>query len=589
MVSSVSKGLSALHRDERAQVSYLAVAAALLFVSTIAMVINSNDIVKERVRNQEVADVVALSAVTWHARGLNIISFVNVLNTKLLSMTVLVNSLHKTLPVVIAVGEVQYGILQGLAAAPTPAAPAFAVAAGVVRGQLAGLKVVKSGIKSIYNSVTKCVGGTGKAAWKIMGALSTASGAVPATVTAASNATPLLIAQQNYASFGMAVNGGALTRTTPTLPVKKGDISDFCEPMKSGGPGFELDGYAEGDGPVRLGKRIWDIAFILVANMFPHPIFYGFYNFELTALGCDGEPRSEEQDQAQGEVEPTNFDTLGQCRKYNATATWDRFESETAWISNGSLKSADFVQWAQLDGSNRPAGFVPGPAYHELIRESHRGEYNRSCSEGNSSSGYPSINRSSYEKYTPGGVAESAGMYYLKARREDRKRKIDEDNEVTEYRYILDIWVLSNPGEKKLSEEEQAEYIAEETGMDTDPDGGSSGASCKDKVYPYIIDNNNTANRNRYIGLAWTELDGDPRPQPFWSEFFKTPPERITAYAQAQAYNKLSEDTFTQDWRVRLEQANLLESALSTASGFDITEDGNGNIVMEWVGSVNNH
>lgn len=52
-------------------------------------------------------------------------------------------------------------------------------------------------------------------------------------------------------------------------------------------------------------------------------------------------------------------------------------------------------------------------------------------------------------------------------------------------------------------------------------------------------------------------------------------------------YNKLSEDMFTQDWRVRLEQANLLESALSSEAGFSL--EGGGNIATEFIESVNNH
>ena len=42
-------------------------------------------------------------------------------------------------------------------------------------------------------------------------------------------------------------------------------------------------------------------------------------------------------------------------------------------------------------------------------------------------------------------------------------------------------------------------------------------------------------------------------------------PNKFIAFSQAQVYNELSADTFTQDWRVRLERATLLNSALERA------------------------
>ena len=97
----------------------------------------------------------------------------------------------------------------------------------------------------------------------------------------------------------------------------------------------------------------------------------------------------------------------------------------------------------------------------------------------------------------------------------------------------------------------------------------------------------NPDNRLRHIAMVYVELGSDKHPLPFWSNFYDSPPDRITAYAQAQTYNKLSQDMFTQDWRVRLEQANLLESALGSENGFSL--QGDSNIASEFIGSVNNH
>jgi hypothetical protein len=47
----------------------------------------------------------------------------------------------------------------------------------------------------------------------------------------------------------------------------------------------------------------------------------------------------------------------------------------------------------------------------------------------------------------------------------------------------------------------------------------------------------------------------------FPPSFLEEPPDLVT-YSQVEIYNGVSEDTFTQDWRVRLERATLLEEPL---------------------------
>lgn len=625
------KILKRLHRDESAQISFLAVAGALVFVALLAMLMNSNDLVQERIRNQEVADVVALSAGTWNARGLNIISMINVLNTKLLSMTVLVNSLNKTLPVVIAVGEVQAAMFQALSGIP-PTGPAFAALAAIVRAQIAILKGMKKVIEAIENAVTAC----GKAAWTIMDGLELAADGVDKSFVAIATASSATIAQQNGVSFGLSINGGVLTGSATeslTLPVSKGETKDFCNAMKNGGPGFELEGYSNGQGPVRLGKSIWDIAFIPFFNLFPHPVFLGFYNFHLGQLGCTGEPKSKEQEEA--ENSETYFETLEDCRKYDAKPTWQRYEYETDWIADGSLTNSDFIQWrpfksddsgdglsqeekdkySDLDkwgevGPGAPTGppFSPGSAY-DLLEDSERKRNKSRPSCGGSSSGYPNINNDNpgslicipgctrlnahpaFDSYNPGARSESAGMYYLASQREQGQVDDGNGNKVTRYRYTVNVWVLAEAGSKVLSDDERDEYLEEIVGDDAKPgtDNDSSNSSdCRNRVQPFLLDDS-APNRNRYIALAYTNIDGTDRRKPFFSNYFTSPPDRITAYAQAQAYNKLSEDMFTQDWRVRLEQANLLESAVESSLGFDLSVGGNGNIAAEFIGSVNNH
>ena len=49
----------------------------------------------------------------------------------------------------------------------------------------------------------------------------------------------------------------------------------------------------------------------------------------------------------------------------------------------------------------------------------------------------------------------------------------------------------------------------------------------------------------------------------FFGAGFLEPPPDLYTYAQVEVYNGVSEDTFTQDWRVRLSPAALVEAPLS--------------------------
>jgi hypothetical protein len=636
----MSNALSRLHSDENAQVSFLAVAAAVCFVALLGMVMNSNDVVRERMRVQEVADVTALSAATWQARGMNIVSMINVLNSKILSMTVLVNSLNKTLPIVVKVATVQENAFRACSGVPF-VGPFCAAMAAIVTVQKTIIQAMEKVIKSIAK-ITACK----KAAWTIMEGLQKAAEGVRLSFPAIGTASAVAIASDNGASFGIALNGGLITGSATSalkLPVTSDGYksSDFCSAMSSGGPGYVMEGYDNDQGPVRLGKKIWDIVFIPFFNLLPHPIFYGFYRFYMSQLGCTPDAQSDDN------KSKTQFYDLEACREYNAGATWRLFYSRTDWVNQGGWDTDDFVAWTSLDESGGGDGLsaeeqdkfgdlgkygegippsIPepplsrGPGYEALISESQLAKVGANCIDGNSGSGYPMLNEEgtaaimggfcgsmmggdcyslrTHDKFTrysgkthtknPSGLdAERTGIYFMRMDREDAQFDDGDGGTVTRYRYEIYVWALSSSGEKELSEEELEKYIDEQTGENSTPgndNDDSDSQSCRNRVQPLLIDkNDNPENRMRYIAMVYTDIK-----PPFWSNFFSDPPTRVTAYAQAQVYNKLSEDMFTQDWRARLEHANLLESALSSENGFSLF-GGTGGITSEFIGSVNNH
>jgi hypothetical protein len=141
----------------------------------------------------------------------------------------------------------------------------------------------------------------------------------------------------------------------------------------------------------------------------------------------------------------------------------------------------------------------------------------------------------------------------------------EEDGGKTKYRYVVEAVMLASAGEKAMTPKQQKDYLAshDQTGVNTKGTATSaSGCTDDQKPNPWILDRGTSEqdeedfqNRLRFISFVYKNLDDSP----FWSTFFDSPPKRVMAYGQAQVYNYLHEDTFTQDWRVRLERASLLE------------------------------
>jgi hypothetical protein len=227
-----------LHREESAQISFLAVAGVICFVGLVSMVINTNDIVTERVHMQDVADATVLSAASWTARGLNTISFVNVLNTKLISAAVLINGLADAIPVIQAVGEIQRAIFQGCSGVPFIGAFCAAMAV-VVNIQLRALEIVKKAVDQMAQKLSQCNGN--KALWKMMKGLEALATVAQKTFTGIGLLESIDIAKANGATFGIVVNGKFTDPGSQIfLPVKSADFKAHCPYVKDGGPGFEL-------------------------------------------------------------------------------------------------------------------------------------------------------------------------------------------------------------------------------------------------------------------------------------------------------------------------------------------------------------
>ena len=608
--------------------SYLAVAGFVCFVALLAMVINTDNMVGERVHMQDTADVTALSAASWTARGLNLVSFVNVLNSKLISTAVLLNALADALPVVIAVGEVQAGIFQGCTGVPFVGA-FCAVMAAVVRVQLSVLRPLERAVRAAARNLSQCSGK--KALWNTMKTLNGVAGGIQKSFMGIGLAEGRDIAIANGASEGFAMNG-QLSLQGLVLPLKESDFREFCPKIMQGGPGYELEGYQCSQGPLKLGReRIANTLLLPFINLGAGPIFKGMVANHNQQIGCKNEPGESNKVKVQ-------LRDLAECKEYDAQARWVLTWSKTRPLDDGSLTVTDFVPWKPqdknvgdavegkdvpdagaagainvipdiLDAAGGGGGKARAAALNDLETELVGEGLEISCRADE----YPIyLPPGSWDANRPGELADycplfrqckkisefgeftwysgehvrrgekNVGGYFIRVNRRTIEPK--EKGDPTRYTYIVETVSMVSAGEKEMTQKEHKEYL-EKHGKGVNTEGTKSSRGCE-KPKPWVLDTGKSQqerdkfqNRLRFIALVYKNTDENP---PFWNVFFDQTPERVIAYGQAQVYNYLSEDTFTQDWRVRLEQASLLEDFVKKIPGLGALSSGP-------LDAVNNH
>jgi hypothetical protein len=598
------------HRDDRAQISFLAVAGVVCFVGLMSMVVNTDGLVSERIRAQNVSDATVLSAASWTARGLNMESYVNVLNTKLLSTVVLLNALKDALPVMQAVGEIQQAVFS--ACSGVPFVGVFcAVMATVVKIQLAVLKPLKNAVDKLADRLTKC----GEGLWKLMSGLQKLGGAVQKLFPAIGIAESISIANANGMT-GFVLNGKFTPKDQLQLPVKTTQFKDFCEPLKNGGPGYELQGYAVGQGPLELGSdRIKGTLLLPFINFFSWPIFSGMVKSHTIQVGCTPDAGDD------SEV-PVKLKDLEECKKYEATSRWAQIWSRTRPIEDGSLQLKDFVPWKPLNtqndatddealdqgqiegqlgqinlpdgpaggaGGGDDAGAKPmGKAYQYLEKSSeikydlveadcdgaglppYAPPFNGSWDvnqPGTTILCYLAMNQcrriDEWNKFTwynadhtPTETPKLIGGYYIRMTRQDADR--EKEGGPKRYVYAIETVSLVDAGTEKMSQEEFQQYLKDNK-KDVSTQASNSTGQCE-KPLPWMLDKTpDFPKRLQFIGIVWEGIEDH---RLFWDTYFTKSPPRFIAYSQGQVYNYLSEDTFTQDWRVRLQPASLLSDFL---------------------------
>ncbi|MDJ0780968.1 MAG: pilus assembly protein TadG-related protein [Desulfosarcinaceae bacterium] len=202
-------------------------------ICLIGLTINVGHRVSRKIELQNAADAAAISGAIWIARGLNLISILNVSLTEVLAFIIFLEAIKKGNDMLPIVWGVNYGIATAMTAFPPTAA------AGSI--WLQGLNRVSSSVFSVYPQLNQRIGshdqgGTMLATlWDLMDIIADAERAI--------QNLPPVMALANAQEIG-ELNGADLTLLLPAtfeLPVIEGEFSDLCYPTKEdgGGPGYE--------------------------------------------------------------------------------------------------------------------------------------------------------------------------------------------------------------------------------------------------------------------------------------------------------------------------------------------------------------
>jgi len=487
-----------IHRDDRGQISALGVMAAAAFACLLLLVVNTGYATSGKIGLQNAADASAVSGATWIARGLNIVSLNNVTETQLLAIMLIVPALDDAL-------EAAEGTLEAEMVGCGFLLVGAAVCEGIIAAQL---DIVYGYEIPVTAAVDADLGERGGPLWQAMEALHAISGVVDVSFAAIAEAESARVATQDGADVGILVPAGY----RPTLPVREGRLRpDLCDPTLNGSPARNRRGYTPlydyplGVGPLDYYAQKIRPAFYPIENSFVTLYFNSFRDASYHRMcGGTAAPRPQEQRVS-----------LAQCRLLGGgTAVWSVIVYETVPFTEPQPKLS-----ITKDTDVRLSG-PPRKGKPETVV--------RPCS------------------WTPPGT-EANGRYRTT---EEIVEQIGVDADrkpVYQYRYrVVEYGFLA------------ATRPASATPAPAPP---ASGSSSPGDPNPYLLGGSDDESADdvrrelRYLAVTYRAQHDTVAPTYFVSPLR----EHRMAYAQARVYNATAFDTFTQDWRVSLEPASMIE------------------------------
>lgn len=238
--------LHSAHNDQGGQTLIFIAIVMFALVCFFAMVINVGDRVTAKVEMQNAADAAVMAGGIWNARGMNMISILNVGMTECLAFIIFFKAFDKTyIATEIAIEANMVAAEAMIAIGNLPYCQAIKIAGEAWKACLKAVKNFSLKIAKQMNKIMKKLTKKNSGLWKVMKVLQGFEKVIK-------HSTPIFgayeanrIAELNGADPLVDVAGfsytGIFFPTDPVsgLPVKKGVFKDLCPPTTSGGPGYK--------------------------------------------------------------------------------------------------------------------------------------------------------------------------------------------------------------------------------------------------------------------------------------------------------------------------------------------------------------
>jgi hypothetical protein len=489
-------GGTTLHADESGQISALAVLAAAIFASLLMLVVNTGFSTGGKIEMQNAADATAISGATWIARGLNLVSLNNVTQTQLLALYLLVPSLQTATQHAQVVLDIELGVCAATG-------PFAGICLPALEFQKAALNFFEAGVEIVASSTDR-----GRVFWDLAVSIGEMSRGIVAGFPALAEGAGARIAAQNGAEFGFIVPAAA-SNFTFQLPARRGALrSDLCEPTRYGSPRRDRRGYTPlysyplGEGPLEHYADEIRPALIPFITTGITAFFSAFREANYREL-CGGSG-----------VQPTferPVKTLAECRAAGGgAAQWLVSRLETTLLPE------------------RQAGIINiEPDDERLARAVVPSRYETSCS------------------WSAPGTPVGPGVYRTATEYPELIGGEDGGYPVVHYRYVV------------------LEYRFVRGSVTTNASRGAMGGTVPEgsgDPVPYLLGSRAGSDAEVRSELHYLAVVYRSRRQAAAPNYFVSPAgTHRLAYAQARVYNPTAFDLFTQDWRVTLEPASMIE------------------------------
>ncbi|MBW2589794.1 MAG: Tad domain-containing protein [Deltaproteobacteria bacterium] len=246
MIRLIYKRLQSGHDDQGGQTLIFIAIVMFALVCFFALVINVGDRVTAKVEMQNAADAAVMAGGIWNARGMNMISILNVGMTECLAFIIFFKAFDKTyIATKAAIIANKVAAEAMIAIGNLPYCQAIKIAGEIWKKCLEIIEKTSLKIAEKMNKIMKKLTKKNSGLWKVMEVLQQFEKVIKHSTPVFAAYEANRIAELNGADPLVDVGGftytGIFFPTDPVsgLPVKKGVFKDLCPPTIRGGPGYK--------------------------------------------------------------------------------------------------------------------------------------------------------------------------------------------------------------------------------------------------------------------------------------------------------------------------------------------------------------